>query len=222
MHCNASHARTFLESNAGRSFLKVPFGVAHRRQRRPANRIEANMNSHPISTATSLAKTSRFVLLSLAAALSLASYQPVGAQENGEGTRRNSLTGNWYVATGVPVQPGQIPLTALQTYFGDGNLMEESNSTAIRSLGHGSWKRMGDRHFRRTFLTFRFDASRNFTGRSERLATLELSHDGQTFTNLGGFINVYDRAGNLLSSQATGPGEFGVRFRDELPLAPGP
>lgn len=181
-----------------------------------------NMNSHLLSLASSLSKASRLVLFALVAAFGMAFYQPVAAdQAKGEGARRNSLTGNWYVATGAVVPPGQAPLIALQTYFDDGNLIEESNSPAIRSLGHGSWKRLGHRQFTRTFLIFRFDASRTFTGRSERLATLELSHDGKTFTNLGGFISVYDAAGNLLSTQATNPGEVGVRFRNELPLVTG-
>ena len=219
MPCKASQLRTFLASNAERSSLTVPVGVELGPRARETLG-KANMNLHPVHMAKSMANVSRFVLyLSVAAALSLATYQPVAAnQRDGDGAERNSLTGNWYVP--VAAQPGQVALTALQTHFADGNLIEESNSTAIRSLGHGFWKRIGHRRFTQAFLVFRFDASRNFTGHSERLATLELSHDGQTFTYLGGTLNVYDREGNLVSSDITPAGVRGVRFREALPLVP--
>ena len=203
-----------------RPSLKVPVSVEHRLQRDRDTIRKANMNLHPIAVTKSLVNVFRVVFFSLATALSLGSFQPVAADEGyADKAQRNSLTGNWYVT--VRVDPGQAPITALQTYFEDGNMIEETNSTAIRSLGHGSWKPIGHRQFRRTFLIFSFDASRNFTGRAERTHTLELSHDGRFFANLGGAINRYDREGNLLSSQTTGPGEVGVRFREELPIVPG-
>jgi hypothetical protein len=180
------------------------------------------MNLHAIPTAMCFAKVCRALCLSLVAALSLVSFGPVAAEDDrGQGAHRNSLTGNWYL--NVPAGPGQVALTALQTYFADGNLMEESNSMAIRSLGHGFWRPIGHRRFIQGFLTFRFDGpSRNFTGRSERLATLELSEDGQTFTNLGQTLNVYDASGNLVSSTPQSSSVVAVRFSESHPFIAAP
>jgi hypothetical protein len=180
------------------------------------------MNSHNLKTTNALGALHRIPQLAvIVAAIGLASLPPASAdQVQHEIAQRHTLTGTWLATV---VRPGQPNLLSLLTFVSDGNYLDESNSTAIRSLGHGSWKRIGDKKFSRTLLVFTFDASRNFTGHSERQHTLELSADGQTFTNLGGTLNRFDIAGNQVSTEAMpGGGETARRFSDGLPLVPGP
>src|SRR5258705_12823570 len=83
------------------------------------------------------------------------------------------LTGNWIVTvTRVNPPPGVAPtFLSLMTYFEDGNVSEESNTTSIRSTGHGNWERAAHQQFTRSVSFFRFDATRNYLGTGRITAT---------------------------------------------------
>ena len=127
----------------------------------------------------------------------------------GEGLERNSPVGVWLTTV---VRPAPLPpLLSMETYFADGNSLEESNSTLIRSLGHGTWTRTGPRTFMRTALNFVFDSSRNFTGSTQRVQSFQLSQDGQTSVLLEGVAYRFDTAGNLVSTTPDVPGSATAR-----------
>jgi hypothetical protein len=138
----------------------------------------------------------RFVVLAIA--MSLITLPAVGGGFGfKERQERITLTGNWLVTV---TRPSPLPiLLSLQTYFEDGNVLEESNSTSIRSLAHGTWEKVGQRQFTRTWFYFRFDAARNFIGSGKVTATVVLSKDGQTFEATA-VIETFDAAGNLIST----------------------
>ena len=122
---------------------------------------------------------------------------------------RHSPVGTWL---GTIVRPAPLPtILGLETFFADGNTLDESNSTTIRSLGHGRWQRSGHDTFTRSALNFVFDASRNFTGSTYRTQTFQLSRDGQTMVVLEGVALRYDTAGTLLSTTPDVPGSVTYR-----------
>ena len=115
---------------------------------------------------------------------------------------KQTLTGNWVVTVTRTNPPPGVPPTflSLQTYFADGSFLEESNTPAMfvgRGLAHGDWEKIGQRQFTRSFLFFRFDASRNFIGTQTSTATITLSEDGQTLEGEGD-IEIFDADGNLI------------------------
>ena len=121
------------------------------------------------------------------------------------------MTGNWMAAVARPAP--LTPLLGLATYTSDGTCLEESNSTLIRSLAHGSWEKDGPRQFTRFTLNFAFDAARNFTGTTERTTRIQLSEDGQTYTSLSTSTRRFDAAGNLVSTVVDPAGiETGRRY----------
>jgi hypothetical protein len=147
--------------------------------------------------------------IALAIVVSLITIQAASGASNSN--EKQTLTGNWVVTvTRVNPPPGLPPtFLSLQTYFADGSFLEESNTTLIRSLAHGDWEKTGQRQFTRSFLFFRFDASRNFIGTQTSTATITLSEDGQVFEGVG-VIQIFDVDGNLI---ATGQGtEVGNRL----------
>ena len=122
---------------------------------------------------------------------------------------KRTLTGNWVVTvTRIDPPPGLPPtFLSLQTYFAEDLFLEESNTNLIRSSARGEWDKTGHRQFSRSFLFFRFDASRIFIGTARNAATITLSEDGQTF-EAAATLELFDAAGNLLStSQATEAGQ---------------
>lgn len=117
---------------------------------------------------------------------------------------KRTLAGNWVVTVTRTNPPPGVPPTflSLQTYFGDGSFLEESNTPVMfvgRGLAHGEWDKAGHRQFTRSFLFFRFDASRNFIGTQTSNATITLSGDGQVFEGVGE-IEIFDVNGNLIGS----------------------
>jgi hypothetical protein len=89
--------------------------------------------------------------------------------------------------------------------------MEESNSSAIRSLAHGSWEANDKGQFTRSSLNFTFDASRNFVGSTERVQTFQLSKDGQTYEPIEGIAYRFDASGVLISTTPDVPGSVTAR-----------
>jgi len=109
------------------------------------------------------------------------------------------LTGNWIsTITRLEPLPGQAPtFLSLQTFFEDGNFLEENNDTAIRSTGRGHWERTGPQQFINSFIVFRFDAARNYLGTLQPTTTITLSEDGSEFQG-DTVARIYDPSGNLL------------------------
>jgi hypothetical protein len=110
-----------------------------------------------------------------------------------------TLTGNWLsTATRLDPLPGQAPtFLSLQTFFEDGNFLEENNEAAIRSTGRGHWERIGPRQFMNSFIFLRFDAARIYLGTVQPTTTITLSEDGSDFQG-DTVAQVYDASGNLL------------------------
>ena len=130
-----------------------------------------------------------------------------------ERNERKTLTGNWLVTVTRLNPPPNLPPTflSLMTFFEDGNVLEESNTTAIRSTGRGNWERIGHQQFSRVSVSFRFDAVRTYLGTTRITATVTLSEDGSEF-HADAVIQNFDPSGNLVTTiQAPGT-EFGQRF----------
>jgi hypothetical protein len=140
--------------------------------------------------------------LALALVLSLITIQAAsGDSDSHEG---KTLTGNWVATVTRTNPPPGVPPTflSMQTYFGDGSFIEESNTPVmylIRGLAHGDWEKTGHRQFSRSFIFFRFDTSRNFIGTQTATGTITLSEDGQTFEGVGE-IKIFDVDGNLIAT----------------------
>jgi hypothetical protein len=95
------------------------------------------------------------------------------------------LPGTWLVAVTRTSPPSPASFLSMQTYSGDGAVLEESNNPIVpRSLAQGLWVKTGPRQFRRTWVYFRFDSftlPRTFIGTSNNVATLTLTEDGSEF-----------------------------------------
>jgi hypothetical protein len=168
--------------------------------------MENNKQSAKAITRKDLLKASGALLG--AALLGSSSAASAEADEEGRGT----LVGTWLVAV---KRPAPLPdILSLQTFTSSnpdegGEVLEESNSTAIASLKHGEWAPVGHRQFARTMIAFRFDAQRQYLGMAKVIATLELSRDGSRFVAQAR-VEFYDLNGNLVQS-FTGLTETGVR-----------
>ena len=137
------------------------------------------------------------LLLAVAVLISLVSIPLLTRAQ--DANEKRTLTGNWMstVTRGDPL-PGQ-PSTflSLQTFFEDGNFLEENNDTPIRTTGRGHWERTGPRQFINSFILFRFDAARNYLGTLQPTTTITLNEDGSEFQG-DTVAQVYDVSGNLL------------------------
>jgi hypothetical protein len=139
------------------------------------------------------------LLLVVAVFFSLVSI-PLLTRANDSNEKR-TLTGNWLVTVTRVNPPPSLPPTflSLMTCFEDGNVSEESNTTSIRSTGHGDWERTGHQQFTRSIVFFRFDATRNYLGIGRITATVTLSEDGSEFV-ADAVVQNYDASGNLLTT----------------------
>lgn len=110
-----------------------------------------------------------------------------------------ALEGNWLVTvTRIDPPPGVPPtFLSLMTFTSDGLVLEESNTNAIRSLGHGTWTQVDDTHFERRFFLFRFDANRNYAGYQKVTAQMEMDEKGGAF-QASAVGRVFDVDGNLI------------------------
>ena len=146
-------------------------------------------------------------LLGLAILISLVSIPLLTRADQTNEARK--LTGNWLVTVTRINPPPTLPPTflSLMTCFEDGNVSEESNTTSIRSTGHGNWERIGHQQFARSINYFRFDATRNFLGMGRITATITLSEDGSQYVADAAVQN-FDASGNLLTTlQSTEVGQ---------------
>ena len=142
------------------------------------------------------------ILLAAALILSLGSI-PLLTRANGQnghnGNEKKTLTGNWIsTATRLDPLPGQaLTFLSIQTFFEDGNFLEENNESAPRSAGRGHWERTGHQQFTNSFVFFRFDAAGNYAGTVRPTTTITLSDDGSEFHG-DTEAKVYNVSGNLL------------------------
>jgi hypothetical protein len=153
-------------------------------------------------------------LLAAAVLISLVSVplltQANDREDHGQNEKR-TLTGNWIsTVTLVNPPPGQASsFLRLNTYFEDGNLLQEDNTSDIRSTGRGNWERSGHLQFTQSIIFFRFDAARIYVGTRVVTSTITLSHDGRQY-QADSVVQRFDPMGNLLSTgQST---EVGQRF----------
>ena len=96
------------------------------------------------------------------------------------------------------------PLRGLFT-FNEGGTMSEfgvgpGSSPALRSPGHGVWKReQGWQNYSFAFTYYRYDASGVFIGSQRVTATLELGASGDEFTS-SSVVEIFDANDNLIGS----------------------
>ena len=146
-------------------------------------------------------------LLAVAVLISLMSI-PMLTKADGPNEKR-TLTGNWMVTVTRVNPPPTLPPTflSLMTFFDDGNFLEESNTTSIRSTHRGNWERTGHQQFTRVSVAFRFDAARNYLGTGRITATVTLNEDGSEF-QAEAVLENFDPSGNLLTTaQSTEVGQ---------------
>lgn len=111
------------------------------------------------------------------------------------------LVGSWMVT--VNRGPALPPLKSLQTFTKGHGVIETSNAGAtVRSPAHGAWNRIGGRAYGSTMVFFRYDSSGAFIGTLKLRRTLEVAHDGQSFTG-GSVAELRDANGNLLPGSNT-------------------
>jgi len=118
------------------------------------------------------------------------------SDEETSSTRQNIAGGIWLVTA---TREDGTTFLSLMTYIPRGQVLEESNTAGIRSLAHGKWVRTGRRQFTRTFIIFRFDATRQYLGTNLNAATIELSDDGNTY-RAAARANLYDADGQLVGT----------------------
>jgi hypothetical protein len=129
------------------------------------------------------------------------------------------LEGTWMVTITRINAPPPLPPTflSLQTYTPNqgqggesGEMLEESNTSTIRSVAHGDWVRTGPRRFTRIMTAFRFDSTRTFVGFSRGTSELRLNPAGDRF-RAEGSVERFDTTGRLVSIDSGGPPEVGKR-----------
>jgi hypothetical protein len=114
----------------------------------------------------------------------------------------NQFAGTWTVTVNRP--PPLPPLTSLQVYTAQGSMVESGSETASRSPQYASWERVKGREYAATGVMFRFDPqSGAFLGEQKINRTIELAHDGRSFT-FRGRATVYDPNGNVVASFPVG------------------
>jgi hypothetical protein len=120
----------------------------------------------------------------------------MSASAGGQGGE-NQLVGSWMVS--VDRGPALPALKSLQTYTKGHGVVEISNGGATaRSAAHGAWERSGARTYGTTVVFFRYDpGSGAHLGTVKIRHSLELSHDGQSFTGVA-VAELRDPSGNLL------------------------
>jgi hypothetical protein len=120
------------------------------------------------------------------------------ADDAGDHNKKGTLTGNWMV-TVTPTAPAGPSFVTLVSYFGDGNMLQESSGSSVRTAGHGTWDRVGHHQFTQVFVFFRFDAARSYLGTRVVNSTITLSEDGRQYIADSVGQN-FDTAGNLLTT----------------------
>jgi hypothetical protein len=124
----------------------------------------------------------------LTAAVAAMSYCGAVHADNHSGPVR-SIVGSWRnmvtftnCASGAVLKP---PFAALNSFFLDGNLIENGSglSPALRSISHGTWRRVGKRTFIARSEIQLFDLAGTFTGVQVITRQFDLAEDGASLTS---------------------------------------
>ena len=147
------------------------------------------------------------------------SGQNIQAEQSSSNVRERTIEGVWRTevrlrdcATGVvPVGPS---LRGLFTFNKGGTMSEfgvgPGSSPALRSPGHGVWKReQGWQNYSYTFTYYRYDASGVFIGSQRVTSKLELGASGDEFTS-SSVVEIFDANDNLIGSRCAAVA--GTRF----------
>ena len=110
----------------------------------------------------------------------------------------NQLAGTW---TATVIRPAPLPpVTSLQVYTARGSMVESGSDSVSRSPQYASWKRVGGRAYAMTGVVLRFDPQTGaYAGQMKINRTMDLAHDGQSFT-FQGTATVYNANGNVVTS----------------------
>lgn len=128
--------------------------------------------------------------------LSITCAQPTWASNSGA-SDKNSVQGTWISKV---TNPDGTSFLSLQTYFANGEFIEDANGPIFRTASQGEWVKTGPRQFLRTQTLFNFTStSRVFTGIIKIVAVMHLNEDGEVFTAESTF-QVYDTLGNLINT----------------------
>ena len=106
------------------------------------------------------------------------------AQLKSTGSTGNTVEGSWIVSVTRVNPPANVPPTfeSLMTFDPGGSLTEASNTgTALRGPAHGVWERIDGRSYATTMLFFRFNPQTGAFLGTQKVSTMRLSQDGQTF-----------------------------------------
>jgi len=151
--------------------------------------------------------------LSISVALAYGSLVPESALADGPPARQG-LEGTWMVSIHNAANGG-VPFLLLATFTEEGQYLGETNTTAIRSLEHGDWFKVGPREYMRTSVNFSFApppaAPRTYTGLTRITEKLALNQAGDEYTLVAGSLERFDQNGNLISTLPSGGTAVGRR-----------
>jgi hypothetical protein len=130
----------------------------------------------------------------LSVALALCAAIPLHA--HGDDSQRSdpSIAGTWVAR----VTTATSSFLSMTTFMPGGQVIEENNNTAIRSVAQGEWERAGGRQFIRTMYVLNFTAPRTFTGMTKVTNYIQLNHAGDEYDSTAD-TETYDASGNLVS-----------------------
>jgi hypothetical protein len=144
----------------------------------------------------------------VAMALLSVAFSFVSAQTANENqSAQANIVGAWRTAvtpvdcvTGGELAP---PFPGLFTFHKGGTMSEygigPGQTPALRSPGHGVWKREDGRNYSFTFTFYRYDTAGIFLGTQKITAALEVGTSGADFTT-DSTIEIFDANGNLIAT----------------------
>ncbi len=100
--------------------------------------------------------------------------------KNATAETSQGLVGAWLVSASRPGGEGVV----LLTFTSDGTFFRSGDTHPVLSVGHGVWKRSGDRQFDATYLALRFDENRKLVGTQKTRIRITLGSDEKEFTGL--------------------------------------
>jgi hypothetical protein len=124
-----------------------------------------------------------------------------GARDSSASSGIKGIEGTWQVTVHRENPPAGQPadIEALVNYAAGGTLTESSNSGILRrTVGYGEWKRIGERLYASSHISFQFNPTTGaFTGTARLDRKVLLSPDGTTFVGVAR-LSVFDAAGSLV------------------------
>lgn len=129
-------------------------------------------------------------------AAALAATGAISASAADDDSSANTLVGSWELT--VNRGPQLPPVKGLTTYTAGHSLIGTAN-LVIRGPAHGTWEHVSGRLYADTHIFFRFDATGAFLGTQKIRETVELAHDGDSYTAVA-ISDQFDPNGNLTAS----------------------